>query len=49
MDGQERPFDDGSWEACIRRGLGYVMGYDEKIRRQSTDAAIAFLKQNFSP
>jgi dienelactone hydrolase len=49
VDGQERPFDDGSWEACIRRGLGYVMGYDEKIRRQSTDAAIAFLKQNFSP
>jgi dienelactone hydrolase len=49
VDGQERPFHDGSWEACIRRSLGYVMGYDEKIRRQSTDAAIAFLKQNLSP
>ena len=49
IDGQERRFDDSSWEACIRGSLGYVMGYDEKIRRQSIDAAIAFLKQNLSP
>jgi hypothetical protein len=49
VDGQERPFDDGSWAACIRGSLGYVMGYDEKIRRQSTDAAIAFLKRNLLP
>ena len=46
IDGQERSFDDASWEACIRGSLGHVMGYDEKIRRQSTDAAIAFLKRN---
>jgi len=46
VDGHERPFDDGSWEACIRDSIGYVMGYDEAVRGQSTAAATAFLKRH---
>lgn len=49
VDGQERPFDDGSWEACIRSSLGYAMGYDEAVRGRSTAAAITFLKRHLSP
>jgi len=43
--GHEIPFDDGSWEACIRDSISYVMGYNEAVRGQSTAAAIAFLKR----
>jgi len=44
--GREHPFDDGSWEACILDSIGYVIGYDEAVRVQSTTTAIAFLKRH---
>jgi dienelactone hydrolase len=49
IDGQPQPFDDKRFQACIRDNLGYTMGYNEAVRRQSTDAAIAFLKSHLSP
>jgi dienelactone hydrolase len=49
VDGEARPFDDKGFEACIRDNLGYTMGYNEAVRRQSTDAAIAFLKRYLAP
>ena len=30
----------------VAKGIGYVMGYDEAVRAQSTTAAIAFLKRH---
>lgn len=45
VDGEERPFDGGAFQACIRNSLGYTMGYDEAVRGRSTAAAIAFLKR----
>lgn len=46
--GREQPFEDSALRSCIARNLGYDMGYDEAVRRQSTDAAIAFLKRHLS-
>jgi len=48
IDGQPRPFDDKGFEACIRDNLGYTMGFNEAVRRQSTEAAIGFLKRHLS-
>ena len=49
IDGQQRPFDDRAFEACIARSLGYTMGYDEATRAKSTAAAISFLERNMTP
>lgn len=49
IDGEARPFDEKGFEACIRDSLGYTMGYDEAVRRQSTDAAMEFLKRHLAP
>jgi hypothetical protein len=48
IDGQPRPFDVKAFEACIRDNLGYTMGFNEAVRRQSTDAAIGFLRRHLS-
>jgi hypothetical protein len=41
-----RPFDSGSFGACMGEAPGYSMVYDAALRARSTAESIGFLKRH---
>jgi dienelactone hydrolase len=48
-DSQEKPFNAGSFAACIAAAPGYTMGFDAAVRDQSITDAVRFLRRNLQP
>ena len=49
IEGQAKPFDLGSFAACITEAPGYSMGFDASVRTQSITDAVRFLQRNLQP
>ena len=49
IDGQEKPFDPGSFGACMREAPGYSMAFDAAVRARSITDAVQFLQRNLQP
>jgi dienelactone hydrolase len=49
IDGQVKPFDPGSFGACMGEAPGYSMGFDAAVRAQSITDAVQFLQRNLRP
>jgi dienelactone hydrolase len=49
IDGQAKPFDSGSFGACMAEASGYSMVFDAAVRAQSIADAVRFLQRNLQP
>ena len=49
IDGQVKPFDPGSFAACMGEAPGYSMAFDAAVRAQSITDAVRFLQRNLQP
>jgi dienelactone hydrolase len=49
IDGEAKPFDPATFEACIAVAPGYSMGFDAAVRAQSIDDAVRFLQRTLRP
>lgn len=49
IDGQTRPFDPGSFGACMGEAPGYSMVFDAAVRAQSITDAVRFLQRHLQP
>jgi len=49
IDGQVKPFDPGSFAACMGEAPGYSMVFDAAVRAQSITDAVRFLQRNLQP
>jgi len=49
IDGQAKPFDPGSFGACMGEAPGYSMVFDAAVRAQSITDAVRFLQRNLKP
>ena len=49
VDGQPRPFDPGTYGACLNSAPGYSMVYDAAAQTKSSTDAMAFLTQHLRP
>jgi dienelactone hydrolase len=49
IDGQTKPFDPGSFGACMGEAPGYSMVFDAAVRTQSIADAVRFLQRNLRP
>jgi hypothetical protein len=49
IGGQAKPFDPGSFGACMGEAPGYSMAFDAAVRAQSTADALRFLLRNLQP
>jgi hypothetical protein len=46
---EPRPFDPGTYDACMREAPGYSLAYDPAVRAQSLADAERFLRQHLQP
>ena len=46
VGGDARPFDPGTYDACMREAPGYSLAYDAAVRAQSLADALRFLERN---
>ena len=46
VDGQEKPFDQTAFAACVAEAPGYSMGFDAAVRAQSIVDAVRFLRRS---
>jgi dienelactone hydrolase len=49
VDGQERPLEPEQFQACVREGRGYTMGYSEPARAKAIGEAVDFLLKQVGP
>ena len=49
IDGQAKPFDPDFFGACMKKALGYSMGFDAAVRAQSIADTVRFLRRNLQP
>jgi dienelactone hydrolase len=49
IDGQAKPFDPSSFDACMGETPGYSMAFDAAVRAQSITDALRFLRRYLRP